>query len=131
MAGYLGSVFYKLQSILNNACKCLNTKNIIMIATLNNMMKKCILVYDDDIEILQVTRLILEEKQYHVESRTRCDDIIRDIEDVKPDVILMDIWIPEIGGETAICLIKHHEVINTIPVIVFSAMIQIETLSKR
>jgi DNA-binding NtrC family response regulator len=102
-----------------------------MITALNNRMKKCILVYDDDIEILEVTRLILEEKQYHVESRTRCDDIIKDIEDVKPDVILMDIWIPEIGGETAICLIKHDEVINTIPVIIFSAITQIETLSKR
>lgn len=42
-------------------------------------MEKCILIYDDDEEILTVTKIILEKKNYRVETRTRCDDIINEV----------------------------------------------------
>lgn len=94
-------------------------------------MKKCILIYDDDAEILIVSKIILERNNYHVETRPFCDNIIEDISDVKPDIVLMDLWIPTIGGEKAISLMKNNSTTTHIPIILFSANAAIETIAKR
>lgn len=94
-------------------------------------MKKCILIYDDVAEILAVTRIILEKNNYRVETRMFCDNIIEDISDAKPDIILMDLWIPTIGGESATTLLKNNSTTSHIPVILFSANIEIEIIAER
>ena len=94
-------------------------------------MKKCILIYDDDAEILLVCKIILEGENYRVETRIFCDNIIEDVTQVKPDIILMDLWIPDIGGENAINLVKKNEATQHIPVILFSANTEIEETFKR
>lgn len=63
-------------------------------------MEKCILIYDDDVEILTVTKIILKRKKYRVETRTRCDDIINEVTLIKPDIVFMDLWIPHRGGKS-------------------------------
>ena len=94
-------------------------------------MKKCILIYDDDGGILAVSKIILEKNNYRVETRPFCDNIIEDISKIKPDIILMDLRIPTIGGEKAILLMKNNKTTRDIPVILFSASIQIEIIGKR
>lgn len=93
-------------------------------------MQKCILIYDDDQEILEVCETILE-KQYRIETRKNCDNVIADIRAVMPDVILMDLWIPGIGGEKAILKIREEENLTGIPVILFSANDETEKISRR
>ena len=80
-----------------------------------------ILIYDDDQEILTLCKAILAKSKYRVETLLRCENVINDIADIKPDIILMDLWIPEIGGEEAIHLIKANAGTQHIPVIIFSA----------
>lgn len=94
-------------------------------------MQKCILIYDDDLEILTVCKVILDKENYRVETIANCENIIQDINNVKPDIILMDLWIPKIGGENAIKLMHEHKEIKHIPVILFSANDEIEKVSKR
>jgi DNA-binding NtrC family response regulator len=94
-------------------------------------MKKCILIFDDDQEILFACKIILERGNYRVETRTCCDNITADIIQIKPDVILMDLWIPEIGGENAITLMKNNKDTQHIPVILFSASAEIEEICYR
>lgn len=94
-------------------------------------MKKCILIYDDVAEILAISKIILEKNNYRVETRPFCDNIIEDIMAVKPDIILMDLWIPMIGGESAIGLMKNNNTTRHIPVILFSAHLEIEIIAKR
>ncbi|MDP4283199.1 MAG: response regulator [Bacteroidota bacterium] len=94
-------------------------------------MKKCILIFDDDPEILLVCKIILEKRNYQVETRLFCDDIIEDIGLVKPDIILMDLWIPTIGGEKAISLMKNNNATGHIPVILFSANTDIIAIVNR
>ncbi len=93
-------------------------------------MKKCVLIYDDDQEILLLCKAILS-KEYHVEILSRCENVINDIELLKPAVILMDLWIPEIGGEQAIAEIKKNESTKNIPVILFSANADIAAICKK
>ena len=94
-------------------------------------MKKCILIFDDDPEILTVCKIILEQRNYKVETRPFCDNIIEDISHAKPDIILMDLWIPMIGGEEAVNLIKNNPGTVHIPVILFSANTDINNIARR
>ena len=94
-------------------------------------MKKCILIYDDDPEILLVSKIILEQQDYQVETRICCDNIIKDIAKVNPCVILMDLRIPKIGGEKATKLMKNKSATKNIPVIIFSANTEIKQACER
>jgi DNA-binding NtrC family response regulator len=94
-------------------------------------MNKLILIYDDDVEILSLCKIILERQSYRVETRSYCDDIIDDIDLLNPDIILMDLWIPEIGGENAIYLMKNNKNTKHLPIILFSANAEIEQIYKR
>jgi len=89
-----------------------------------------ILVYDDDVDILDVCATILRMKGYDVLCIDNCKSILMDIESYKPDVILMDNWLPDIGGVKAIQLIKSIDKYKTIPVIFFSANSHVEELAK-
>ena len=94
-------------------------------------MKKTILVVDDDVNILELCSIILTECGYHVVISETSHDIIEKVADVKPDVILMDNWIPDIGGIKATQLLKSHPDFKIIPVIYFSANNDIQTLAKK
>ena len=96
-----------------------------------NNMKKTILIFDDDQEILSVCRVILEMQNFQVETRTFCDNIIEDTIKTEPVLILMDLWIPVIGGENAINLLKSNEATQHIPIILFSANADIAKISER
>lgn len=95
------------------------------------MEKKCVLIYDDDLEILTVCKAILDFENYHVETLAHCENIINDIEKIKPDIILMDLWIPQIGGENAIRLMHEKDSTKHIPVVLFSANDEIEKISEK
>ncbi len=92
-------------------------------------MKKRVLIYDDDPGILDLCKIILE-KTYHVDTMIQCDNIIADIARIKPDLILMDLWIPLIGGEKAILLIKNNPLSQFVPVLIFSANDKIDKIAK-
>ncbi|MEP7230257.1 MAG: response regulator [Ginsengibacter sp.] len=94
-------------------------------------MENCILIYDDDREILAVSKLILEHHNYQVETRASCKQIIEDIKLVKPAIIFMDLSISQMEGEDAIKLIKNNESTREIPVILFSAFDNIKEISIR
>ncbi len=93
-------------------------------------MKK-ILVFDDDKSILEVFSIIFAENGYHVEISETSHDIINKVEKFQPDLILMDNWIPEIGGIEAVTLLRKHKDFSSIPVIYISANSDIAALSKK
>ena len=94
-------------------------------------MQKTILIYDDDLEILTVCKAILGFENYRVETLANCENIIEDIKRIKPDIILMDLWIPKSGGENAINIMHENEETKDVPVILFSANDEIEKITKR
>jgi len=93
--------------------------------------QKCVLIYDDDPEILFLCKAILEKKQYRVETLLRCENVINDIGLIQPAIILMDLWIPEIGGEKAITMMKENPATQSVPVILFSANADIREICKK
>lgn len=103
------------------------------IDSLVNKDKPCkrILVYDDNHEILTMCKIILEKLHYHVMTNPRCENVINDVDNFKPHFILMDLWIPEIGGEKAVELLKANPMTSQIPVFLFSANADIKEISQR
>ncbi len=94
-------------------------------------MKKNIIIYDDDQEILLLCKAILSKYNFVVETLSMCENILTDIQTFNPHIILMDLWIPQIGGEKAIEIIKHNESTKQIPVLIFSANGDIKDISKK
>ncbi len=92
-------------------------------------MNKCVLIYDDDAEILFLCKAILKN-DYTVETLDRCDNVLLDVETIKPDIILMDLWIPNIGGAKATGLLKENAATANIPIVLFSANADIQEITK-
>ena len=84
---------------------------------------------DDDRHVLEICSIILETNGYHVEVSETSHDIIEKVEAVQPDLILMDNWIPKIGGIEATRLLKSNPTFRDIPVIYLSANTDIEQLA--
>ena len=93
-------------------------------------MPKKILILDDDSDILSICTYILEELGWEVTTRTNCNNVLELVRQVKPQVILMDNWIPDTGGIIATQTIKADPELRSIPIIYFSANHDIETLSR-
>ena len=92
-------------------------------------MPKRILICDDDSDILSICQFILGEIGLEVHTRTDCNNIISVVNEVRPDVILMDNWIPDTGGIIATRTLKQHPEFKKIPVIYFSANTDIKFLA--
>ena len=90
---------------------------------------KKIIIFDDDEDILSICTYILEEQGWLVHTFTDCNSIINKIEGIIPNIILMDNWIPDIGGIQATQTLKKDHRFKHIPVIYFSANNDIQTLA--
>ncbi|MCC8411160.1 response regulator [Mucilaginibacter sp. UR6-1] len=91
---------------------------------------KTIIIFDDDNDILSICSFILEENGWNVHTFEDCNDIVNRVSMIRPDVILMDNWIPDTGGIKATRTLKEDEDLRDIPVVYFSANSDIESLAK-
>jgi DNA-binding NtrC family response regulator len=94
----------------------------------NNYVKK-IVIFDDDEDILSICAYILEEQGWEVHTFTDCNNIIEKVLPLMPSVILMDNWIPDVGGIVATQSLKNDEKLKNIPVVYFSANSDIQLLA--
>lgn len=94
----------------------------------NNYAKK-IVIFDDDEDILSICAYILEEQGWEVHTFTDCNNIIEKVSPIMPSVILMDNWIPDVGGIVATQSLKNDESLKSIPVVYFSANSDIQLLA--
>ena len=91
---------------------------------------KRILIFDDDTDILEILNYLLKEKGWEVHTRTTCNNILETVSTNKPNIILMDNWIPETGGIKATQSLKKDAELSKIPVVYFSANNDIEQLAE-
>jgi len=80
-----------------------------------------VMIFDDDTDLLEVCSIVLKSKNYIVNALNKCDDLIQEVKAFSPNVILMDNWIPDIGGVKATQLLKSDLELKSIPIIFFSA----------
>ncbi len=93
-------------------------------------MSKKVFIFDDNKDILELCTLILEGAGYETKTSSTSNDIIDQVAGYQPDVILMDNWLPDVGGIEATQELKRHPVYKDIPVIYFSANNDIKALAE-
>jgi len=96
---------------------------------MDNTYAKKIVIFDDDEDILSICAYILEEQGWEVHTFTDCNNIVEKVSPIMPVVILMDNWIPDVGGIVATQTLKKDEDLKSIPVVYFSANSDIQLLA--
>jgi len=84
-------------------------------------MKKKVLIFDDDADILEVCSIVLGSNGFEVATQGNCEDLIKKVLAFEPDVVLMDNKIPPLGGIASTREIKSNPVFRQLPIVYFSA----------
>lgn len=92
-------------------------------------MEKQVLIFDDDQDILDICRLILEARGYIVFTNVNCNQLFDKIREAAPAVILIDNQMPGLCGTDAIRLIKQCTETCDIPVVLISANADVQKLA--
>lgn len=95
------------------------------------MAQQTVLIFDDDDDLLTIFSFLFEDMGWQVFTHPTCDDVLERTRQTKPDLILMDNWIPAIGGIAATQLLKADEELKGIPVIYISANNDVKALSEQ
>jgi DNA-binding response OmpR family regulator len=87
------------------------------------MLKKYphILIVDDNEDILSTISIILNRKAYQVSAKDRIENFEQTVEELSPDLILLDKNLGWADGCDLCKSIKSNERLSSIPVIMFSA----------
>ncbi|MDR9485936.1 MAG: response regulator [Sediminimonas sp.] len=81
-----------------------------------------ILHVDDDVLFCEFVQAIFtEEEGYEVVSRQSADDALASVEDLQPDVIIVDIMMPTTGGLVLVQELRQIPATAQTPVILLSA----------
>ena len=82
--------------------------------------QKTILVVDDDANIRELLRQSLQNQSYAVKEAINGLDAIHQIKIEKPDLIILDVMMPQINGFDTAAIIKNDPLTMDIPIIMLS-----------
>lgn len=87
-------------------------------------MTKRIICIEDDLEMIDLVKMILGRKGYDIVGAHGGQQGLDQIEISKPDLILLDLMMPDIDGWNVYQQLKSNETTKNIPVIVITAKAQ-------
>ena len=83
--------------------------------------KPLILIVDDDADLGKMLDLILTEGGYRVHVAGGGADALAWLEDQRPDLVLLDIMMPDMDGFTLLRQIRSHQATGQLPVVLITA----------
>jgi DNA-binding response OmpR family regulator len=86
---------------------------------------RSILIVDDDGEITEMTRLILEGAGYAIRLASSGTEALASIAERRPDLLLLDVNMPGMDGWEVLRLLKIEEETRGIPVVMFSVKMEV------
>src|SRR5580765_5976179 len=93
-------------------------------------MNSRILVVDDTPANIQVLAATLKEKSYQISVATNGRQALEVVGRVRPDLILLDVMMPEMDGFETCRRLKASDATRDIPIIFLSARTEIEDIVK-
>jgi CheY-like chemotaxis protein len=87
---------------------------------------KTVMVVDDNPDIVTIVKTILEGKGYGVQSAYSGAEVFNLLAEQKPDLIVLDIMMPQMDGLEVLTRLKGEPSTATIPVILLTAKVQYE-----
>lgn len=92
--------------------------------------KKRILIADDDAAVLNSLKRLLELSGFDVEATQDPKEVLPKTKAFKPNLILLDLLMPGIGGLEVCQMLNKDKETNGIPVIIISALSKEEDIKK-
>jgi len=94
------------------------------------MEKKKILIVEDEESLLKLESILLTSKGYDVRGVLNGQQALDAISEERPDLVLLDIMLPEIDGFEVCRRIKENPETRSIPVIMLTAKKSREDMSR-
>jgi two-component system, OmpR family, alkaline phosphatase synthesis response regulator PhoP len=88
--------------------------------------QRTIMVVDDNPDIITIVKTILEGKGYSVLSASSGQELLNILKSQQPDLIILDIMMPEMDGLEVLGRLKGVTETASIPVILLTAKVQYE-----
>lgn len=92
-----------------------------------NMAKKRILIVDDEKPIAELIAEFCQMLGYEVEVLLSGKEALETVKKFHPDVITLDLSMPEVSGSQVLTVLKKDESARSIPVIVISSLVGTES----
>jgi len=89
-------------------------------------MAQTILIIDDDIDTLKLVGIMLERKGFRILASTTGDKGLQMANKEYPDLILLDVMIPDINGYEIARSIRSNPATENTPIIMFTARSQVD-----
>lgn len=85
-----------------------------------------IMIADDDIELAENLSIFLEKEGYEIERRDNLRNIVEDLVEDPPDLLVLDVMFPgnQAGGFDTARSIRHREEIADLPIILLTGVNQ-------
>ncbi len=85
--------------------------------------KRTIMVVDDSPDLVEILRITLESKGFNVRCAYSGQELFAGLEELKPDLILLDIMMPRMDGLEVLTLLRENSDTASIPVILLTAKV--------
>ena len=95
------------------------------------MSNKKVLVVDDESELLELVKMRLEGSGFDVLTASDGMEGILKVQDEKPDLIILDVLMPNLDGRGFLEQLKNIEELKGTPVIIFTARPDMQELFEK
>ena len=82
-----------------------------------------VLIVDDDQRVREYVRVNLEMEGYGVREAASAEEGLAVLEEVSPDLILLDVMMPEVDGWEMLRRVQERHGVGAIPVVMFSGKV--------
>jgi excisionase family DNA binding protein len=82
-----------------------------------------VLIVDDDERVCEYVRVNLEMEGYSVREAGNAEEGLAVLEEVSPDLILLDVMMPEVDGWEMLRRVQERHGVGAIPVVMFSGKV--------
>ncbi len=83
---------------------------------------KTVLVVDDEVDIAEAVRAVLEEERYKVVTCPNGREALRYLSEAPADLAIVDIMMPVMNGYETIKAIRQHPGLQKLPILLMSAI---------
>nr|WP_180120543.1 Hpt domain-containing protein [Acinetobacter sp. YH12086] len=83
--------------------------------------RRLVMIVDDSVTVRKVTSRLLERQGYDIVTAKDGVDAIEQLENVRPDLMLLDIEMPRMDGFEVTNLVRHHDIHRELPIIMITS----------
>jgi DNA-binding response OmpR family regulator len=85
-------------------------------------MSSTILIVEDEITTLKLIKIVLQREGYHIATATSGSEGLRKVEEISPDLVILDILLPGMDGFQVCQYLRKNPQTENLPVIMFSSL---------